>query len=405
MKAFVKIIIMVSVMALLVSAQSRKPSASIEEIAGHKAKKEHPELFMPKDEYETSTDYQSRVDEGEALINQIKGELEQEREEIKKAAISASVKKLEKQKIEQIGSYDADNGVFEVTVLGKAGTISVPKESAKLFKQNYKKANVTAMSQLDEDLETVIISEIEIIDPNDSTVYALQETPEIGPELVLVKGGTFQMGGNEAPIDEKPIHNIAIGDFYIGKYEVTQEEWESVMGSNPSNYIGPNKPVDNVNWDDIQEYIVKLSALTGRQYRLPTEAEWEYASRGGNKSKGYRFSGSNDVNEVAWNSDNSNSETHEVGQMKPNELGLFDMSGNVWEWCSDWYDAGYYKKSPAKNPQGPSSGQTRVLRSGSWGNEALYCRSAARGANYQSSNSSYSGVRLASSFKKTPKSK
>ncbi len=185
------------------------------------------------------------------------------------------------------------------------------------------------------------------------------------PNMVFVKGGTFLMGSDEYD-ESKPIHKVTLSDFYIGKYEVTQKEWENVMGSNPSSFKGANRPVENVSWNDVQEFIKKLNAKTGENYRLPTEAEWEYAARGGNKSRGYEYSGSNSIDEVAWYNGNSNSETHEVGQKQPNELGIYDMSGNVWEWCSDWYDENYYKNSPSRNPQGVLTETNRVFRGGSW---------------------------------------
>ncbi len=196
------------------------------------------------------------------------------------------------------------------------------------------------------------------------------------PAMVLVKGGTFEMGSDEYN-NKKPIHTVTVGDFYIGKYEVTQKEWEAVMGSNPSNFKGSNRPVEQVSWNSIQEFLQKLNSKTGKHYRLPTEVEWEYAAKGGNQGQHYKYSGSNSIDEVAWYNGNSSSQTHEVGQKQPNELGIYDMSGNVLEWCSDWYDASYYNSNPSKNPQGPSSGDYRVLRGGSWSSNDL-CRSSCR---------------------------
>ena len=155
--------------------------------------------------------------------------------------------------------------------------------------------------------------------------------------MVFVQGGSFQMGSNNGQSDEKPVHSVTVSDFYIVKYEVTQKEWRDIMGSNPSKWKGDNLPVEKVSWDDVQTFIKKLNAKTGLNYRLPTEAEWEYAARGGNKSNGYKYSGSNDIGSVAWYASNSGSKTHSVGQKKPNELGIYDMTGNVWEWCNDWY--------------------------------------------------------------------
>ncbi|MBQ7309900.1 MAG: SUMF1/EgtB/PvdO family nonheme iron enzyme [Alistipes sp.] len=195
-------------------------------------------------------------------------------------------------------------------------------------------------------------------------------------EMVFVKGGMFTMGatseqGSDADSDETPTHSVTLSDFYIGKYEVTQAQWRAVMGNNPSYFKGDNLPVECVSWNDIQKFIKKLNAQTGKNFRLPTEAEWEYAARGGNQSRGYKYSGSNDRNN-AWYKDNSSSKTHPVGQKQPNELGIYDMSGNVWEWCQDWY--GSYSSSSQTNPTGPSSGSIRVLRGGGWGIFARNCR-------------------------------
>ena len=221
-----------------------------------------------------------------------------------------------------------------------------------------------------------------------------------GIEMVYIKGGTFTMGataeqGSEADIDEKPTHSVTLSDYYIGKYEVTQAQWRAVMGSNPSYFTGDNNPVEQVSWDDIQEFITKLNAQTGKKFRLPTEAEWEYAARGGNKSKGYKYSSSNNISEVAWYDDNSSNKTHPVGQKTPNELGIYDMTGNVWEWCPDCY--GSYSSSSQTNPTGPSSGSFRVLRGGSWLNFARYCRVSNRNYDGPSIRGSINGFRLACS--------
>jgi formylglycine-generating enzyme len=199
--------------------------------------------------------------------------------------------------------------------------------------------------------------------------------------LIFVEGGTFQMGGDKYD-DEKPIHSVTVKSFYIGKYEETQKQWQDIMGNNPSYIKGDNLPVQNVSWNDVQEFIRKLNQREGtNKYRLPTEAEWEYAARGGNKSKGYTYSGSNNLNDVSWYGNNSNRKTHPVGLKQPNELGLYDMSGNVWEWCQDWYDANYYFTSPSNDPKGPQSGTSRVLQGGSSSLDDDYCRVAYRGSN------------------------
>ncbi len=216
-------------------------------------------------------------------------------------------------------------------------------------------------------------------------------------DMVKVEGGTFTMGatseqGKDAYDNEKPAHQVTLSDYYIGKYEVTQELWTAVMGSNPSSFTGTNLPVETVSWNDCQQFIDRLNSMTGLRFRLPTEAEWEYAARGGNKSKGYKYSGSNNVKEVAWYEKNSGSGTHAVGTKQPNELGIYDMSGNVWEWCSDWY--GSYSSSSQTNPTGPFSGSRRVLRGGSWYDAARGCRVSYRGSISPSSRADDIGFRL-----------
>ena len=182
---------------------------------------------------------------------------------------------------------------------------------------------------------------------------------------------------SEAYSNESPVHSVTLSTFYMGETEVTQELWQAVMGSNPSSFSGTNRPVEKVSWNTIvNQFIPALNALTGRTFRLPTEAEWEYAARGGNQGHGYKYAGSNTIGNVAWYSDNSQGQTHQVATKSPNELGLYDMSGNVWEWCSDWY--GDYSSGSQTNPQGPSSGSRRVLRGGSWDNGAGGCRVSIR---------------------------
>ena len=188
-------------------------------------------------------------------------------------------------------------------------------------------------------------------------------------KMIKVEGGTFSMGATSEQInydnDEKPVHSVTLSDYYIGETEVTQELWEAVMGSNPSGFKGNNqRPVENVDWDDCQEFIKELNRLTGKKFRLPTEAEWEYAARGGKYSRGYKYSGSNNADEVAWYARNSGSKPHSVKTKKANKLGLYDMSGNVYEWCNDWY--GRYQSYSQTNPTGPLEGENRVSRGGSW---------------------------------------
>ena len=218
-------------------------------------------------------------------------------------------------------------------------------------------------------------------------------------EMVYVECGSFDMGatyeqGDGVWDNEKPVHRVTLSDYYIGKCEVTQELWEAVMGSNPSFSKGAQYPVEQVSWNDCQEFIKKLNGLTGRTFRLPTEAEWEYAARGGNKSLHYKYSGSDNIDDVAWYYNNIGAlfSAHSVGTKTANELGIYDMSGNVCEWCSDWY--GYYSAEEQTNPQGPSSGSRRVLRGGSWFLSADDCRVSNRNRNDPSSSSDNYGLRL-----------
>ncbi len=202
----------------------------------------------------------------------------------------------------------------------------------------------------------------------------------ISIDMVRVEAGTFTMGATpemESPFDwEKPTHQVTLtNDYYIGKYEVIQALWQAVMGKNPSKFKGDNLPVEQVSWDDCQEFISKLNKMTGKKFRLPTEAEWEYAARGGNKSRGYQYSGSNNLSDVAWYEDNSGKKTHAVGSKQSNELGIYDMSGNVSEWCQDRW--GYYSSSSQTNPIGANSESLRVRRGGYWGDYAG-CRSSCR---------------------------
>lgn len=202
-------------------------------------------------------------------------------------------------------------------------------------------------------------------------------------KMIAVEGGTFTMGatseqGDDAYDWEKPAHSVTLSSYSIGETEVTQALWQAVFGDdhNPSYFRGSNRPVEQVSWNDCQDFISNLNAVTGEHFRLPTEAEWEFAARGGNKSRGYKYAGSNTIDNIAWYWDNSNSETHNVATKQANELGLYDMSGNVWEWCYDWY--GSYSSSAQTNPTGPTSGSARVARGGSWSYYGRSCRTSDR---------------------------
>ena len=224
-----------------------------------------------------------------------------------------------------------------------------------------------------------------------------------GMKFVFIKGGCYLMGDvfDDGESDEKPVHEVCIDDLWMGKYEVTQGQWKTIMGNNPSHFMdcGDTCPVEKVSWNDAQGFIRKFNQRTRYNYRLPTEAEWEYAAR----SEGRRdqFAGTNkesDLGNYAWCVDNAESKIHPVGQKKPNALGLFDMSGNVWEWVQDCYGSDYYKNSSRMNPLGPGSGKYHVLRGGSWHSEPWFSRASARFRYEPSSQLIYSGVRLAFSL-------
>ena len=225
---------------------------------------------------------------------------------------------------------------------------------------------------------------------------------ELDDNMVLVDGGTFTMGASqnqlkEAESDEKTCHQVTVDAFYICKYEVTQDLWTYVMGKNPSHFRGARLPVEDITWNDCQKFIAKLNELTGETYRLPSEAEWEFAARGGNLSKGYKYAGSNTINDVAWYNANSGNSTHTVGGKMPNELGIYDMSGNVYEWCQDWKAP--YSHQHEVNPQGAEEGSCRVNRGGRWGGSARACRTSDRSMSSPHYHFYHLGMRLARSTK------
>ena len=229
--------------------------------------------------------------------------------------------------------------------------------------------------------------------------------------MVAVDGGTFTMGatadqGSDVYDDEKPAHQVTLSSYYIGQTEVTQALWRAVMGSNPSwfrsstnwydsrNYeTNLQRPVECVSWYDCQEFIAKLNQMTGQRFRLPTEAEWEFAARGGTRSQGYKYSGSNTIGDVAWYTSNSNDQTHAVATKAANELGLYDMSGNVEEWCKDWY--GNYSSGAQTNPKGPASGYKHMYRGGSYDSSAFFIRVSVRSYSDPSNKCDKWGLRLA----------
>lgn len=227
---------------------------------------------------------------------------------------------------------------------------------------------------------------------DDRNVYT---DPQTGMEFVFVKGGCFGMGDTfgEGNFDEQPVHSVCVDDFYIAKYEVTQRQWKEIMESIPKDLKNcDNCPVARVSWNNTQEYIKKLSGRTGKSYRLPTEAEWEYAARSGGKEELY--AGGNDLDSVAWHILNSGKKIHPVGQKKANGLGLYDMSGNVWEWVQDWYEKDYYKKGAKYNPRGADDGRYRVIRGGSCVFDPRFVRTSLRNGDDPTNGSRDYGFRL-----------
>jgi hypothetical protein len=265
------------------------------------------------------------------------------------------------------------NGTLALTVTDN----TTNSERKALVTIDYGDTNVTI-----EVIQQPVYSETRIGADLHCTLYG------ISFKMIGLKRTSFDMGateeqGEDARANESPWGEVILESYYIGETEVTQELWQAVMGFNHSWFYGEQRPVDNVSWNDCQEFITKLNELTGQRFRLPTEAEWECAARGNHSYIGgyYKYAGSNTIDDVAWYSDNSN-ETHNVAQKSPNEIGLYDMSGNVEEWCQDWY--GEYNLSPnrgLKNPTGPSSGTLRVIRGGCWAFDAISCRVSARSCN------------------------
>lgn len=219
----------------------------------------------------------------------------------------------------------------------------------------------------------------------------------IALNMVWVTGGSFIMGNNYSEEDERPAYEVIIDGFAISRYPVTQRQWTVIMGHNPSSFPGCDQcPIDNVSWNDAQLFIETLNEITGKKYTLPTEAEWEYAAKGGREgSWNLKYAGSDDIDSVGWYTGNSAGIPHPVGQKKPNGLGLYDMSGNVWEWCQDWYAKFYYEQNISNNPTGPSSGSGRIRRGGSWFTQAASCKTTTRNNVNQDYFDNIGGFRLA----------
>jgi formylglycine-generating enzyme required for sulfatase activity len=216
--------------------------------------------------------------------------------------------------------------------------------------------------------------------------------------MIKVDGGTFKMGATKEQRDahksEKPVHPVTVSDYYIAETEVTQELWRTIVHESPFEFYGDKLPAEHLKRDRILKFLQRLTNITGWQFRLPTEAEWEFAARGGNKSKGYMYSGSNNPDEVMWYFGNAESENQEVAKKKPNELGLYDMSGNVQEWCSDYYGPYQKSKEPVVDPKGPESGEKYVLRGGSCDTKPWYSRVSMRNDGKMAGGNSICGVRM-----------
>ena len=266
-------------------------------------------------------------------------------------------------------------GLCAVAVLAYAETEKVIKvynngevvATHKLSDFEYIQVEDIETSEMVEDVETITVNGVSF-------------------DMIKVEGGAYKMGSNDGYSDEKPVHDETVVTFQIGKTEVTQELWRAVMGTNPSYFKGEaNLPVEMVSWTKCNEFIAKLNELTGRNFRLPTEAEWEYAARGGNKSQGYTYSGSNTIGDVAWYFGNSGDKTHPVAQKQPNELGIYDMSGNVWEWTSDKYSINYSQSRTTSS---------RVSRSSGFNSPAPDVRVACRTYSDESTTDNGSGLRL-----------
>ena len=274
-------------------------------------------------------------------------------------------------------------------------TLKTGSHQVRLIAEGYEDYTTTIRVNADNTSFNFTMTRVISMNPENTKVETFTVNG-ISFDMIYVEGGTFMMGSNDdgAWVSEKPVHQVTLSGYYIGKYEVTQDLWQVVMGENPSHFKNnPKNPVECVSWNDCQKFVKELNELTGMHFRLPTEAEWEYAARGGNRSSGNKYAGNNNLDDVAWYTDNSDGSPHIVGSKLPNELDIYDMSGNVDEFCQDRY--GRYPGDAQTNPTGPSSGSNRVYRGGSWVNFARDCRVSDRRSNTPSSTDSYMGLRLA----------
>ena len=359
----------------------RKRKEAEEKAAKEKAEAERKRKEAEEKAAKEKAEAERKRKEAEEKAAKEKAEAERKRKETeeKVAKEKAETERKRKEAEEKAAKEKAEAECKRKDSEGMGEVESRPTKS--LFKSIWLWSTVAAV---------VIVAVWQMIPSNDSTIGNANYTPNVKTfyangvsfDMVEVRGGTFCMGatseqGSDAFNAEKPVHSVTLSGYYIGKTEVTQALWKAVMGSNPSGFNGDNRPVENVSWNDCQEFIRELNALTGQNFRLPTEAEWEFACRGGNNSRGYKYSGSNYIDNVAWYRDNSGKKTHPVATKLPNELGIYDMTGSVLEWCSDWY--GDYSSGAQTNPKGPYDGSGRVVRDGSWDYDVRRCRSSIRG--------------------------
>ena len=309
------------------------------------------------------------------------------------------------------GSFDAEDNIENIQVRWDFNNDSVFEtqfSTTKTATYQYSSAGIYKVRLEVKDTEGLTKKLTKTIVVNSDNFNDTNKFVVNGFEMIWVEGDTFTMGcvsvnDSNCYSNEKPAHQVILNGFYIGKYEVTQGQWKAIMGNNPSYYTGcgDNCPVERVSWNDAQEFITKLNQKTGKSYSLPTEAEWEFAARGGNKSKDYKYSGSDDINAVGWNKVNSGSTTHQVGMKQPNELGIYDMSGNVIEWCYDFY--GSYSENTLINPLGPNTGTNRVNRGGGYSYESWFCRVFYRNYSTASNKTSNLGFRLSIKENYSPK--
>jgi formylglycine-generating enzyme required for sulfatase activity len=313
----------------------------------------------------------------------------------------ANITKLQRENIKYIvtGTVDREGAeaIVSLRMLDVSNARFFPNSPRGVVNMSSMRSRLKDISDISSAFLSGMTGSGEQVVRSDSAQARQNSTASVPANMVRVEGGTFSMGSSNGDSDEKPVHSVTVRSFSMGKYEVTQAEYEAVMGTNPSNWKGANLPVERVSWLDAIEYCNKLSIKEGLApayrgsgndvvcnffatgYRLPTEAEWEYAAKGGNKDyMTYEYAGGNNAGAVGWYDGNSGGQTHEVGTKVPNSLGLYDMSGNVWEWCWDWYTSGY-SATAQTDPTGAASGSDRVRRGGSWFNDALCLRSAYRG--------------------------